>query len=153
MDKNKLSDKYDEYISISNKIDSKLSQFSPLIGGSMTYNSVDDPLSGQIVMKEYGHNEEYMRRRTEDLMQVKEISAKVASLSTDIKMETFAQGEKLNEIEGNIITVKDNTIKAEKEARETEILTRSNKKKLFCLAGMLVGLLIILFFIFRSLIK
>ena len=119
----------------------------------MNYTSVqDDPLSGQIMFKEYG-GEEVMKQRTETLKQVKEISQKVASLSNDIKMETFQSGEALSAIENKVLTVKDNTAKAQKEAEETEILTRHNKKKLICLALLLVFTAVVLFIVFRNLIK
>ena len=47
---------------------------------------------------------------------MKEISQKVASLSNDIKMETFQSGETLSAIENNVLTVKDNTAKAQKDS-------------------------------------
>ena len=71
-------------------------------------------------------------------------------MSNDIKMETFQSGETLSAIENNVLTVKDNTAKAQKEAEETEILTRH---KLICLPLLLVFTAIILFIVFRNLIK
>ena len=82
---------------------------------------------------------------------MKEISQKVASLSNDIKTETFQSGETLSAIENNVLRVKDNTTKAQKEAEETEILTRHNKKKLICLP--LLVFTAIIFIVFRNLIK
>ena len=67
-------------------------------------------------------------------------------------METFQSEETLSAIENNVLTVKDNTAKAQKEAEETEILTRHNKKKLICLPLLLVFTAII-FIVFRNLIK
>ena len=68
-------------------------------------------------------------------------------------METFQSGEALSAIENNVLTVKDNTAKAQKEAGETEILTRRNNKKLICLALLLVFTAVVLFIVFRNLIK
>lgn len=118
--------------------------------GNSSYVSIqDDPLSGGLVQfKDYGS--ELMKRRTEQMEQVKQITTEVASLSKDIKMETFAQGEIVNEIEGNLVKVKGNVKKAEKEAFETEILTRKSKKSLYMLGGIILVLLfMIIYFIWK----
>ena len=106
-------------------------------------SSHDDPLSGGLIkFKDYGN--ELMRRRTEQIEQVKKITTDVALLSNDIKLDTFAQGEKMNEIEGNIMKMHSNVMKAEKETFDTEILTRKNKKGLYILVGIMLSLIIVI---------
>ena len=94
-----------------------------------------------------------MKRRTEEIEQVKRITTEVASLSNDIKFETFNQGEKMNEIEGNIVKMSTNVKKAEKETQETEILTRKNKKGLYFLICVLLFLIFIIVYIISKMIK
>jgi t-SNARE complex subunit (syntaxin) len=115
-------------------------------------SSHDDPLSGGLIkFKDYGN--ELMRRRTEQIEQVKKITTDVALLSNDIKLDTFAQGEKMNEIEGNIMKMHSNVTKAEKETFETEILTRKNKKGLYILVGIMLSLIILIIYFISKMIK
>jgi t-SNARE complex subunit (syntaxin) len=106
---------------------------------------------GLIKFKDYVN--ELMKRRTEEIEQVKRITTEVASLSNDIKFETFNQGEKMNEIEGNIVKMSTNVKKAEKETQETEILTRKNKKGLYFLICVLLSLIFIIVYIISKMIK
>jgi t-SNARE complex subunit (syntaxin) len=115
-------------------------------------SSHDDPLSGGLIkFKDYGN--ELMRRRTEQIEQVKKITTDVALLSNDIKLDTFAQGEKMNEIEGNIMKMHSNVTKAEKETFDTEILTRKNKKGLYILVGIMLSLIILIIYFISKMIK
>jgi t-SNARE complex subunit (syntaxin) len=115
-------------------------------------SSHDDPLSGGLIkFKDYGN--ELMRRRTEQIEQVNKITTDVALLSNDIKLDTFAQGEKMNEIEGNIMKMHSNVTKAEKETFETEILTRKNKKGLYILVGIMLSLIILIIYFISKMIK
>jgi t-SNARE complex subunit (syntaxin) len=106
---------------------------------------------GLIKFKDYGN--ELMKRRTEEIEQVKRITTEVASLSNDIKFETFNQGEKMNEIEGNIVKMSINVKKAEKETQDTEILTRKNQKGLYFLICVLLFLIFIIVYIISKMIK
>ena len=112
----------------------------------------DDPLSGGLIkFKDYGS--ELMRRRTEQIEQVKKITNDVALLSNDIKLDTFAQGEKMNEIEGNIMKMHSNVTKAEKETFDTEILTRKSKKGLYVLGGVMLSLIVLIVYFISKMIK
>ena len=124
------------------------------MGDNSSYfsSSHDDPLSGGLIkFKDYGN--ELMRRRTEQIEQVKKITNDVALLSHDIKLDTFAQGEKMNEIEGNIMKMHSNVRKAEKETMDSEILTRKNKKGLYILVGIMLSLIILIIYFISKMIK
>ena len=85
-------------------------------------------------IKEFSNNEEMLRKRTDDLIEIKSISAQVAEMSTKMGIEINEQGKKLDSIENNIDETEENTKKAYKEALETEIIMNKSKKKLYCMA-------------------
>ena len=150
----KLEEKYREFTSITTSVDNRLSNFVPLYPENSSHKesfSSDDPLSSKIKFKDYGN--EYLQRRQKELEEVKLVSAQVASISSSIKMETFKQGEQMNEIESSIMSMNANVHKAEKEAKETEIITRGNKTKLLYLAIFLVILVIITIYAFCKMFK
>ena len=99
-------------------------------------------------IKEYSNNDEMLQKRTNELIEIKNISAQVAEMSTTIGLEINEQGKKLDSIENNVDETEENTKKAYKEALETEIIMNKSKKKLYCLAFFLVLLISLIVFIF-----
>ena len=104
-----------------------------------------------IKIKEFSNNDEMLQRRTNDLIEIKNISAQVAEMSTTIGLEINEQGKKLDTIENNVDETEENTKKAYKEALETEIIMNKSKKKLYCLAALLILLIGFIVFIFSRL--
>ena len=98
-------------------------------------------------IKEFSNNEEMLRKRTDDLIEIKSISAQVAEMSTKMGIEINEQGKKLDSIENNIDETEENTKKAYKEALETEIIMNKSKKKLYCMAFFLILLIAIIVFV------
>ena len=87
---------------------------------------------------ELSNNDEMLQKRTNDLIEIKSISAQVAEMSGKISVEINEQGKKLDSIENNVDDTEENTKKAYKEALETEIIMNKSKKKLYCLALMII---------------
>ena len=82
-----------------------------------------------------------LRKRTDDLIEIKSISAQVAEMSTKMGIEINEQGKKLDTIESNIDRTEENAKKAYKEALETEVIVNKSKKKLYCLAILIILLI------------
>lgn len=154
VDQKKLSNKENEYEMMIKSIEERFTNYAPFIGSDSVYQSSiqEDPLSGNLIQFKDCESE-LMQRRTEQMEQVKRITTEVASLSNDIKLETFAQGEKVNKIEGNLEKMTTNVKQAEKEAQETEILTRKNKKGLYFLGSIFLFLIFIIVYFISKMIK
>ena len=96
---------------------------------------------------DYSNNEEMLRRRTNELLDIKNISAQVAEMTTSMGIEINEQGKKLDSIESNIDRTEENTKKAYKEALETEVIVNKSKKKLYCLAFLIILLICLIIYI------
>ena len=92
-----------------------------------------------------------LKKRTNELLDIKNISAQVAEISTSMGIEINEQGKKLDSIESNIERTEENTKKAYKEALETEIIVNKSKKKLYCLAILIILLISLVVFIITKL--
>ena len=88
-----------------------------------------------------------LQRRTNELIDIKNISAQVAEMSTSLGIEINEQGKKLDTIESNVERTEENTKKAYKEALETEIIVNKSKKKLYCLAFLIILLICLVIYI------
>ena len=100
---------------------------------------------------ELSNNDEMLQKRTNDLIEIKSISAQVAEMSSKMSIEINEQGKKLDSIENNVDDTEENTKKAYKEALDTEIIMNKSKKKLYCLAALLILLIGFIVFIFSRL--
>ena len=129
IDKKKLSEKKKEYNQIINQLDSRLSISVPLFSNDNEHLN-NNNLDSQFKVKEYYSNGEILKKRTEELINVKIISSQVASITNDIKMEINEQGIMLNDIEGNIQNVEENVEKGFKEIKKTEFKSKKKKKSL-----------------------
>ena len=98
-------------------------------------------------MLEISNNKELLKKRTQDLLEIKNVSAQVAQMSTDMSLKINEQGKKLDTIETNIDTTEVNTNKAYKEALETEIIIRKSKTKLYILGICIIVLIVLIIFI------
>ena len=96
---------------------------------------------------EFSNNEEMLQKRTNELLDIKNISSQVAEMSTSMGIEINEQGKKLDTIESNIERTEENTKKAYKEALETEIIVNKSKKKLYCLAFLIILLISLIIYL------
>ena len=96
---------------------------------------------------DYSNNEEMLRKRTNELLDIKNISAQVAEMTTSMGIEINEQGKKLDTIESNVDRTEENTKKAYKEALETEVIVNKSKKKLYCLAFLIILLICLIIYI------
>ena len=145
IDMNKLRAQKEEYKKLIEKIDKRMNRY-------ITYEEQQkaekesEKAQGLKIM-ELSNNDEMLQKRTNDLIEIKSISAQVAEMSNKMSIEINEQGKKLDSIENNVDDTEENTKKAYKEALDTEIMMNKSKKKLYCLALMIIFLLVLIVYI------
>ncbi len=149
IDMKKLKKQKEDYKNIIEKIDRKMYRY--ISYEEQKKAEMENDKEQGIKIKEFSNNDEMLQRRTNDLIEIKNISAQVAEMSTTIGLEINEQGKKLDTIENNVDETEENTKKAYKEALETEIIMNKSKKKLYCLAALLILLIGFIVFIFSRL--
>lgn len=153
----KISDKSNECFSLIEKMDTRFSEFTPLFqNNENSENALDtneNKFQNEIIFKELGNNHEFMEKRAKELENVKIISSQVVDISTAIKMETYQQGEIINEVENNLTEMNVNLNKANKEAKETEILLKKSKKTLYFICISIFAIFVLIVFFVLKLIK
>jgi len=148
IDMKKLRKQKEDYKNIIEKIDRRMYRY-------ISYEEekkaeMENDKEQGLKMREFSNNDEMLQKRTNDLIEIKNISAQVAEMSTTIGIEINEQGKKLDSIENNIDETEENTKKAYKEALETEVIMNKSKKKLYCLAALMVLLIGFIVFIFTK---
>ena len=139
IDMNKLKNQNEEYKKIIEKIDKRMRKYIDFEEQKRIENENQKEQGLKII--DLTNNEEMLKKRTNDLLDIKNISAQVAEISTSMGIEINEQGKKLDSIESNIERTEENTKKAYKEALETEIIVNKSKKKLYCLAILIILLI------------
>ena len=124
----KFKQKKEEYNKLIEKIDQRMAKYLKYID-EQKKNEESTEIEPGLKMLEISNNAEILKKRTQDLLEVKNVSAQVAQMSTDMSLKINEQGKKLDTIESNIDTTEQNTNKAYKEALETEIIVRKSKTK------------------------
>ena len=148
IDMKKLRKQKEDYKNIIEKIDRRMYRY-------ISYEEekkaeMENDKEQGLKMREFSNNDEMLQKRTNDLIEIKNISAQVAEMSTTIGIEINEQGKKLDSIENNIDETEENTKKAYKEALETEVIMNKSKKKLYCLAALMILLIGFIVFIFTK---
>ena len=128
IDMKKLRKQKEDYKNIIEKIDRRMYRY-------ISYEEekkaeMENDKEQGLKMREFSNNDEMLQKRTNDLIEIKNISAQVAEMSTTIGIEINEQGKKLDSIENNIDETEENTKKAYKEALETEVIMNKSKKKI-----------------------
>ena len=139
IDMNKLKNQNEEYKKIIEKIDKRMRKYIDFEEQKRIENENQKEQGLKII--DLTNNEEMLKKRTNELLDIKNISAQVAEISTSMGIEINEQGKKLDSIESNIERTEENTKKAYKEALETEIIVNKSKKKLYCLAILIILLI------------
>jgi len=139
IDMNKLKKQNEEYKKIIEKIDKRMRKYIDFEEQKRIENENQKEQGLKII--DLTNNEEMLKKRTNELLDIKNISAQVAEISTSMGIEINEQGKKLDSIESNIERTEENTKKAYKEALETEIIVNKSKKKLYCLAILIILLI------------
>ena len=120
IDMNKLKSQNEEYKKIVEKIDKRMRKYIDF-EEQKRIEKENEKAQG-LKMIEISNNEEMLKKRTNELIDIKNISAQVAEMSTSMGIEINEQGKKLDTIESNIEKTEENTKKAYKEALETEVI-------------------------------
>ena len=145
IDMNKLKNQKDEYKKLVEKIDKRMYKYIN-IEEEKRKESENQKEQGLKII-DLSNNEEKLRKRTNELLDIKNLSAQVAEMSTSMGIEINEQGKKLDTIESNIERTEENTKKAYKEALETEVIVNKSKKKLYCLAFFIILLISLIIYI------
>ena len=149
IDLNKLRAQKEEYKNLIEKIDKRMYKYISY-EEQKKFQQENEKAQGLKIL-ELSNNKEMLEKRTNDLLEIKNISSQVAEMSTNIGIEINNQGKMIDTIENNVDETEENTKKAYKEALETEIIMNKSKKKLYCLAIMIFLLLGLIVFIFTRL--
>ena len=149
IDMNKLRAQKEEYKKLIEKIDKRMNRY-------ITYEEQqkaekENEKAQGLKITELSNNDEMLQKRTNDLIEIKNISAQVAEMSNKMSIEINEQGKKLDSIENNVDDTEENTKKAYKEALETEIIMNKSKKKLYCLALLIILLISLIVYIITRL--
>ena len=149
IDMNKLRAQKEEYKKLIGKLDKRMNRY-------ITYEEQqkaekENEKAQGLKITELSNNDEMLQKRTNDLIEIKSISAQVAEMSNKMSIEINEQGKKLDSIENNVDDTEENTKKAYKEALETEIIMNKSKKKLYCLALMIILLISLIVYIITRL--
>ena len=148
IDMNKLKSQNEEYKKIIEKIDKKMKKYIDFEEQKRIENENQKEQGLKII--DLTNNEEMLKKRTNELLDIKNISAQVAEISTSMGIEINEQGKKLDSIESNIERTEENTKKAYKEALETEIIVNKSKKKLYCLAILIILLISLIVYLINK---
>lgn len=92
----------------------------------------------KIAVRELIDNNEYLKKRQEELEDIKKISSQVKDLTVYMQREVLDQGEQLKSLESNVVESNLNVKKAELEIADAEKTTRKSRNKI-CLLTFLVG--------------
>ena len=149
IDLNKLRAQKEEYKNLIEKIDKRMYKY--ISYEEQKKSQQENEKAQGLKILELSNNKEMLEKRTNDLLEIKNISSQVAEMSTNIGIEINNQGKMIDTIENNVDETEENTKKAYKEALETEIIMNKSKKKLYCLAIMIFLLLGVIVFIFTRL--
>ena len=125
-----------------------MTNFIPIYDAEEKEEINEGPIKGTLQITEYSNS---LAERTEALKQAKIISGQIADLSNDMRYEVIKQGEKLDEIDDNMLAVDENVEKGLNELKQIEVITRASKKRLYCLLTLIFIVLgVILYYIFKS---
>ena len=149
IDLNKLRAQKEEYKNLIEKIDKRMYKY--ISYEEQKKSQQENEKAQGLKILELSNNKEMLEKRTNDLLEIKNISSQVAEMSSNIGIEINNQGKMIDTIENNVDETEENTKKAYKEALETEIIMNKSKKKLYCLAIMIFLLLGLIVFIFTRL--
>ena len=149
IDLNKLREQKEEYKNLIEKIDKRMYKY--ISYEEQKKSQQENEKAQGLKILELSNNKEMLEKRTNDLLEIKNISSQVAEMSSNIGIEINNQGKMIDTIENNVDETEENTKKAYKEALETEIIMNKSKKKLYCLAIMIFLLLGLIVFIFTRL--
>lgn len=96
-------------------------------------------------------NDEALKARRKDLVEIKQVSAQIKDLTEGMKTELQEQGENVKSIESNVLTTVENTAKAKNEIDKANELSIKNRKKMcffillvILVAGTIIGLILYL---------
>ena len=149
IDLNKLRAQKEEYKNLIEKIDKRMYKY--ISYEEQKKSQQENEKAQGLKILELSNNKEMLEKRTNDLLEIKNISSQVAEMSTNIGIEINNQGKMIDTIENNVDETEENTKKAYKEALETEIIMNKSKKKLYCFAALLILLIGFIVFIFSRL--
>jgi len=156
VDEPQIKEKEDEYKNLIEIIDAKMKKnvpfYNPNFDEDDNNNNNNELLEKNYIpdmkLREYMNNNMQIIQRGEGLKEIKNISETVAKISDDIKMTVYNQGEKLNDIENNIIDMSENVKKGKKEIKKTDEYSKKNFKKNFCRLWIIILILIIIIYYF-----
>ena len=99
-------------------------------------NPVDGMFEERLV--DFTKKEEVIQKRKEDLHQIKALSSQINEMAKDMAQDVERQGCALNQIEDNIVEIKEQVIKAQEITEEANEQSKGNNKKICCIVTFVV---------------
>jgi hypothetical protein len=96
----------------------------------------------RLVVQELVDNSEYLRKRQEELEDIKRISSQVKDITQVMVVEVNNQSVGLKSIEDSITQASLNVTKAEFEIEQAEKITRKSRNKICCLFLLVIFLIV-----------
>jgi DNA repair exonuclease SbcCD ATPase subunit len=93
---------------------------------------------GNVLVQDLANNQEVLQERKKQLEQIVETSAKIKDISDAMVKQLNDQGVILDDAEAKVIESEENAKKANEEIKKADELSRSNKKKFYCLVAIIV---------------
>ena len=96
----------------------------------------------RLVVQELVDNSEYLRKRQEELEDIKKISSQVKEITQVMVVEVNNQSVGLKSIEDSITQTNLNVTKAEFEIEQAEKITRKSRNKIYCMFLLVIFLIV-----------
>jgi DNA repair exonuclease SbcCD ATPase subunit len=93
---------------------------------------------GNVLVQDLANNQEVLQERKKQLEKIVETSAKIKDISDAMVKQLNDQGVILDDAEAKVIESEENAKKANEEIKKADELSRSNKKKFYCLVAIIV---------------
>ena len=93
---------------------------------------------GNVLVQDLANNQEVLQERKKQLEQIVETSAKIKDISDAMVKQLNDQGVILDDAEAKVKESEENAKKAREEINKADQLSRSNKKKFYCLVVIIV---------------
>lgn len=107
-------------------------------------------IQGEILVQNLQTNKEMLEERRKQLETIHQTSAKMKDISDSMAKQLDEQGAILDDVEANVITTEENAKKAKEEITKAEELSKGNRKKMFCIIGIVLVAVVVISLVILS---
>ena len=140
-----------EIVPLINRINERTKYYSEVEIENEQQNSLNQP-QGEILIQDLQSNKELLEERGKQLATIYETSSKMKDISDSMAKQLNEQGAILDDVEANVVTAEENAKKAKEEIGKADELSKGNRKKMFCIIGIVLVAVVVISLIILSLI-